>query len=265
MVARIVLGSIIFFISFHLGVFLPNFWDLPVFIQAPLKIFVTGVGLSIISSISFFLMFYRKTHHQKKMGKSFISRLFLDNKRIIGAALLVVLLVAIIIGFVVPQPVREKFDLPVIGGIFKPEDPTCLQTRSVLKEMEMGTLFGENATQYSNPEKLEFLLEEYPGYRLKSATIAELNGDAYILGVLTLEGFDEEEMQGADELFNMKLCAVRPGDMKMCDCTGFLGVADIIVGMLKEEIGGTEEMLPEGIELGDLLKIGKEEENQQEE
>jgi hypothetical protein len=112
-------------------------------------------------------------------------------------------------------------------------------------------LFGEEAKQYQSPEKLQFLLDDYPGYKIKGGIIAEIKESAYILSILTLEGYEVDGMAGPDEIFSLKFCTVRPSDMKKCDCSGFIGVADVFAKI----IGDIE--MPEGVEVGDLVNLNQ--------
>ncbi len=242
MVARICLGSCIFFLSLQLGQFLPSFWDLPGFILAPLKSFVTGILLSISTMISFYFFFYKQRHDQRAKGKTKIQQFMHDNKKIIGTVLLITIIVVSVVGVLTPKPTKAGLDLPIFGTVFKTEAPDCLHVRSVMQMLSADELFEESVAQYKSPEKLTFLLEDYPGYKIKSSSIAETADSAYILSILTLEGYDESGMSGPDELFNIKFCTVRPVDMVKCDCSGFIGVADVIIGKLKE---GGEELAEE--------------------
>jgi len=248
MVARICLGSTILFLSFRLGQFVPNFWDLPSILLVPLKSLIAGVILAISTAISFYFFFYQQRQGLKSEEGTKLQQFMHDNKKIIGTILLILILTVIVFGFAIPRPEEEKFELPVIGELFKPEDPACLHARTVFQLVPIDAIFGENATLFESPEKLEFLLEDYPGYKIKGGVIAETEQGVYILTVLTQEGYSDEEMQGPDELFNMKYCTVRPSDLKKCDCTSFLGIADVFLSKMKDQIEGMQDIMPEGLE-----------------
>jgi hypothetical protein len=107
--------------------------------------------------------------------------------------------------------------------------------------MPEGELFSEDTREYQTPEKLSFLLEEYPELNLKSAAIIENNEiGSYILATLTTGSAGSEGMEDPEEIMNAKFCTIRPSDLKQCDCTSFIGIADIFAGMIKGQAEGVE-------------------------
>jgi hypothetical protein len=136
-----------------------------------------------------------------------------------------------------PKAESVGLDIGAFIGIedtFEKDDPSCLDVKSVLSLMNAEEIFGDSVREYKSPEKLKFLLEKYPGYKIKTSTIAEEAQGIYILATLTEEQYEVEDMAGPAEMLSIKFCSVRATDMTACSCTGFIGVANKLMGIMAE-------------------------------
>jgi len=240
MLFRVVLGVLVYLAAQGLAQFVPlTIEGLPSFLTVSINKGIAGVVLAVAMAISFYIFFKRERTEDRLPGRGLFQG-FTGARRIIGGLLILLLVGVTITGIIVEKPEEEGIALPGFGDLFKKEDATCLNVRTVFKSAGE-EMFGEEGKQYQSPENLDFLLEKYPGYKHKSASIIE-NEEVgiYILAILTKEEFEVEGMAGPDEMMSMKLCTVRPFDLKSCDCTGFIGVADVFAGMMKGQMGEVE-------------------------
>jgi len=240
MLFRVGLGVLVYLAAQGLGQFVPlTIEGLPAFLTVSINKGIAGVVLAIAMAISFYIFFKKERAEDRLPGKGLFQGLTAP-RRIIGGLLILLLVGVIITGITVEKPEEEGMVLPGLGDLFKKEDPTCLNVRTVF-ESGGEEMFGGEGKQYQSPEKLDFLLEKYPDYKHKSASIIETpEVGTYILAILTKEEFEVEGMAGPDEMMSMKLCTVRPFDLKLCDCSGFIGVADVFAGMMKGQMGEVE-------------------------
>lgn len=242
MLMRLALGALVFFSAKGLAQFVPITIANEAFsLLVPIvQNAIAGTGLAIALAIGFFIFFW---DDRRKKPLENLAKQLKNPKRIIGGAMIVVLLIVSIFGLIVPKPEKTGLELPGIGELMKEEDADCLNARTVLDLMANEGYFEKEPIPYLTPEKLGFLTAEYSGFKIKSPSVAETSKGTYILAVLVEDKYDSTgDFSGPEEMMSAKLCTIRPSDMKKCDCTRFLGVADIFAKITKTAFGDLEKI-----------------------
>jgi len=238
---RVILGAIVFFAALGLGQFVPLNLDISALILAPIQNLAAGVALALSIALGFYLFFYTMTHEKPhKEGKQ-------DVKRIVGGVLLVLVIGVVAVGVTVPKPEEATLQVPVLGDLFKKEDPACLGVRTVMGSMSAEEIFGGQVRLYEDTKNIEFLLEDYPGHTFKEVFALKEGDEDYLLVPIIPNEYAGEGAEGPEAFTNLKMCTVRLRDFEKCDCTGFMGIADIFLKLTQE--GG---VMGEGVGVGNF-------------
>lgn len=209
----------------------------------PLVSFGAGTIIALFFVLGFFL-FFREERKETAKGP-FLKRILQDPKKIAGSLILIFIITASLTGFMIPKRagvLEEIPGVPSMANILQKEDPNCLKAKSIIDVMRPEQVFGSEVREYKKPENLAFMVTENPRFKIKTSTIAETVNGNYVLVTMTEDKYETGGVPGPEELLTLKFCSVRATDYKLCDCSGILGMADKLVGLLAKNTELTPEM-----------------------
>jgi hypothetical protein len=94
----------------------------------------------------------------------------------------------------------------------------------------------EDEPEQYDKAKLDFMLEEEPGYAVADAAYGNLSAGEYVLAMMLPKEAVEEVGFDESEMFNAKFCSIRESDLELCGCSGMLEVMDLMMQL--EGMGG---------------------------